>query len=767
MRLAPFSRRARAHLAVPLLAAAATLLPAPGGAQEAPETGDPWGLCPPVQMPLAVREPGAAAGEDGERTVLSADRARTDDRDTAVFEGNVQVERAGSRLQADTARYDKRRDTLEAEGEIVYQAPDVVFEAARATVNLGEDSGELEQTRFYYPEMHAFGEAESVQLESPERTRLEGATYSTCPPDKQDWRLKAGRIELDQGTNTGEAWNVTLAFKGLPFAYLPYMNFPLAGRKSGLLAPVYSNSERAGTELAIPYYWNIAPNRDATITPHYIQERGTGLQTEFRYLNWNSAGTITYDFLNDDRLFREELLAADGPVNGLDPDDNDRYFLTVNHTQQLTNRWSARLGFQEVSDRLYFEDFNSTLSSTSITHLERRLDLNYRNGGLGFLARAQDYQTLIEGAEPYRRLPQLYLTYTPPPRPWQVNYDLGAEYVTFEHTSRSPTGSRLDLAPSVSYPLEGAAWFLTPRVQLRHTQYQLDYDPAVAAPDTETDPSRTLPLYSLDGGLFFERDAHLGQTPLIQTLEPRLYYLYVPFEEQSGLPVFDTSDMTFSFAQLFRPNRFNGPDRVGDANQVSATLTTRFLHGDTGQQLAWGSIGQIAYFEDRRVNLRGDEAERSTSDLIGELGANPIPALSLSAAARWNPEEQTEEEWAARVRYAPSEGRELTAAYRLTQGGEVSNTDVLALWPVTPRWHVLGRWYYDRVEERSLDTVVGLEYESCCWSVLLAGRTRPFTNADGGIESDRTIHLMLQLKGLGNIGRGLDTIISEGILGYY
>lgn len=724
-----------------------------------------WDLCPPVETPAPVEDTGAAEGE-GERTVLSADEALSEEGQTAVFRGDVEVLRSGSRLRADTARYYKDRDTVEAEGNVTYQSEAAVFDAERARVDLGQNRGELEATSYYIPSVHAFGKAEKVEIRGEERTRLEGATYSTCPPEKPDWRLKAGRLELDQSTNTGEAYNVSLAFKGLPFLYVPYLNFPLQGRKSGLLPPTYGTSERAGAELAVPYYWNMAPNRDATITPRYIEKRGLGAQTEFRYLYRHSAGTINYDFMPNDKLYREDLLAADTLTDGLDPEDNYRYYLTAQHTQQLTNRWRANLAYGEVSDPLYFEDFKGTLNSTSITHLERRFDLNYRAGSLGFLARAQDYQTLVPGAEPYRRLPQLYLDYMPPQRPWRLNYDFTAEYVSFEHPSRSPTGSRLDVAPAVSFPAKGPAWFVNPRVELRHTEYDLTYDPETAAPDGQTTPNRTLPLYSLDAGLFFERDAHFGDTPLIQTLEPRLYYLYVPYQDQNNLPVFDTSELTFSFAQLFRANRFNGPDRIGDANQLSATLTSRFLHGRSGEQLGWGSIGQIAYFRDRRVTLDGTAVERPTSDIVGELGANPLKDLSMSASARWNPEEDKEEEWAARIRYVPDEGKELIAAYRLTRGGEVSNTDVFALWPVTPHWHVLGRWYYDRVEERSLETVVGVEYESCCWSVRVAGRSRPFTNVDGGTESDRTVYLTLQLKGLGNIGPGLDTMVRQGILGY-
>jgi len=754
-------RRGKFRVRLLLCGAAVSALSATAHSVRAAE--DPWALCPPSTMPAPLER--EAAPEADESTILNADRALSEGAEVAIFEGNVEILRSGRRLLADRARYDQAEDTVEASGNVSYQGEEAVFEAERAQINLGRDTGKLEGTRYHIFGAHAFGEAGLVQFEGDQRTRLEGATYSTCPPEKPDWQLRASRLNLDRGDNTGEAYHVTMAFKGVPFMYVPYMNFPLEGRKSGLLAPTYGNSDRAGAQLAVPYYWNIAPDRDATITPRFIEKRGTMAETEFRYLNRHSRGQIGYDFLQNDKLYREELRAADS-VDGINPDDNDRYYLTLNHRHQLSPRWSADLNYQEVSDNRYFEDFKGTLSSTSVTHLERRLDLNYRAGSVALTGRAQDFQPIVEGREPYQRLPQLLLSATPPQQPGQLNYDFNGEFVTFEHDTLSPTGSRLDLHPSLSYPLEGRAWFINPRAGLRYTEYDLEYAPSDGAPGGQTRPNRSVPTYSLDAGLFFEREIRLAGTPLIQTLEPRLYYLYVPYEAQDELPVFDTSEMTFSFTQLFRPNRFNGADRVGDANQLTTAVTTRFLHGRTGRELGHGSIGQITYFRDRRVTLDGPDNERTGSDIVGELAASPLPSLSLSASGRWNPEENFGEEWAARMRYAPDTRRELSAAYRLTHAGAVSNTDLLARWPLTRRWQVLGRWYYDRVEERSLETVVGLEYETCCWTVRLAGRSRPFINVDNEIESDRTYFLMLELKGLGNIGPGLDTMISEGILGY-
>ncbi|MGE0081445.1 MAG: LPS-assembly protein LptD [Thiohalomonadaceae bacterium] len=725
----PFPAKARLLLA---------LLTAWAGYAHAQQTLDPWRLCP--SPPEAPPLPPAAGG-----TRITADQAEAQGergRELSVFRGNVVAERDGRRIAADQLEYDTAADVVNAHGAVQVHAEGIRLEGARARLDLANDAGELEDASYFIPEAHAYGEARRIGFEGTEQAELRDATYTTCPPGREDWAMHARLIELDRASNTGEAYDVTLRLGGVPALYLPYINFPLEGRKTGLLAPSYASSERNGLDLSVPWYWNIAPNRDATLTPRVITERGAMLMTEYRHLTATSSSAVTVDYLPNDDLFG---------------DDRSQY--TVRHRQRLAPRWDLALNYNEVSDDQYLDDIDNTLASASATHLERRLDLTYGAPSWRFLGRIQDFQPLVAGSEPYQLRPQLVASGAGAMS--ALRYDFRTEYSQFVHDTRDPTGARFDLYPALSAPMEGDWWFLTPRLSLRHTQYLLED----AGGDNER--SRTLPLTSLDSGLFFERELSMFDHPLVQTLEPRLFYLHVPFEAQDDLPVFDTTPMTFSFAQLFRENRYTGPDRVADANQVTAALSSRFLSQTTGRELARAGIAQTWFFEDPRVTLPGETAiDRGYSDIAGELAASPIPFLEISATTRWDPELNDAQETAARLRYSPDQLHVVDAAYRVRENGRVMNRDVLVVWPITRNWHALGRWYYDLVAERTLESVVGIEYESCCWTVRLVGRDRPVLTAEGDLESDRSIHFTFELKGLASLGQPLESVIEEGLVGY-
>lgn len=720
-----------AFIIPPLVAALSLALPAPPAIGE--EEGR-WSLCPPPP-PRPSLPP-----EGDEATRVDAGEVVTEGENLSLFTGEVVVLREGKRLGADRAIYDKRSDTLEVIGNVEFHSGQVSFTSERATLNLAADTGTLDEASYFFPAAHAFGRADRIEYLGSERMILSRATYTTCPRGGEEWALRARSIELDRGENSGEARDVTLRVGGVPLLYLPYINFPLEGRKTGLLVPSYGSSERNGTDIRLPWYWNIAPQRDATLTPRLITARGPMMMSEFRYLNEAGDGILQADYLPHDKLFGDS-----------------RSYLRYRHDQWLTTRWHAALDYREVSDPRYLEEIENTLTSASERYLERRLDLAYQGVGWSLLGRLQDYQPLDSGSEPYQRLPQLVASGAF--RRDALQYDFSAEYVRFAHPTIFPRGSRLDLYQAVSVPREGAAWFITPRLAMRHTQYRLEGG-------AEGAPSRTLPLASLDAGLFFERDAALFGAPLLQTLEPRLYYLRVPFQDQGDLPLFDTAPMTFSFAQLFRENRFTGADRVNDANQLTAALTTRLVSGDEGRELLRASVGQIHYYSPRRVTLPGEAEERGArSDIAGELAARPIQPLEIAAVTRWDPMAEDARESSVRLRYRPDRRHIVDAAYRYHEAGATMNRDILVLWPLSQRWHFVGRWYYDLTDRRTLENVLGAEYQNCCWSVRVVGRDRPFLDERGTLKSNRSIYVTVELKGLANIGEGLESVIENGIVG--
>lgn len=708
---------------LPRLALLFALLPAVVAAAD-----ERWALCRPSDEVIPLPELGPVQDE---ALRVSADRVDAVGEGMSRFSGDVVLLRGGQRIEAREAIYDQRRDTLTLDGAVNLYTHDMALSGERALLNLGNDSGDLQGARYHFRNSHAFGSADSVVIRDPQYTELTGATYTTCDPDQVDWQLKARRIDLDEASNTGEARNVTLEFKGVPILYLPYINFPLQGRKTGLLPPTVGSSDKTGTDVAVPWYWNIAPNYDATLTPRQMTARGTQLQGEFRYLHPTNRGQLNLEALPGDKRYA----------------DTDRYAAAFRHSARPAPGWSNSIVYNHVSDVDYFNDLGNTQDAASTTHLERRFDLAYRGDGWDFLGRVQGYQAL-SGSEPYQRLPQLRLNAATPRRRNTLQYTLASELVHFAHADRVPTGSRADLTPAISLPLEGAAWFLTPRLALRHTQYLLQDQTGVA------EPSRTTPITSLDGGLFFERNLSLGKRPLLQTLEPRLYYLYVPYRAQDTLPRFDTSTYDFTFAQLFRDNRFSGADRQGDANQITLALTSRLLDSASGAELVRGSIGQIHYFEDRRVALSGSTAqERQSSDVVAELGARPLRGFDLAAATRWNPQDERGELLTGRVRYQPEADRLLSLDYRYRRDQSLRQTDLVGYWPLTRRWRVLGRWNYDLELERTLEAVGGLAWQDCCWGLHFVVRQRLDTVT---LDTNHSFMITLELKGLSSFGRRLE-----------
>lgn len=698
----------------------------------------PWALCPPI-APLVIPDLSVTPLQQG-TTQITADEAVAESKSRTLLRGNVVVQRDEVLLQGREAEYDRDLDRLLLRDDVVYHTGELSIEGDSAHMFLDRNSGEINNARFVFPDIHALGSADRMSFEDPEHAALEGVRYTTCPPEKQDWLLRARELNLDRENNTGEAYSVVLSFMHVPFLYSPYLNFPLEGRKTGLLPPTFGTSEENGTDISLPFYWNIAPNQDATITPRNITGRGGMLQTEYRFLTQRSAGQLSGDYLHDDKLFG----------------DDRSYFSTI-YSTDLGQGWNSALLYQRVSDDSYFDDLGGSQESSSQTHLERHLNLSYRNPYWNFLGRVQDYQALT-GAEPYRRLPQLSLDGQSPRRVNRPQMALESEAVRFQHDTLVPTGNRFDIKPSLSLPLEGAAWFLTPKLAWRYSQYQLQDNP------DGDNLVRSLPIGSLDGGLFFERKLSLGNTPYIQTLEPRLYYLNVPYRDQDAIPLFDSALSDFSFSQMFQDNRFTGVDRQGDAHQLTLALTSRFIEDASGRDRLSASIGQIHYFEDREVTLSptGSPDSESTSDLIGELSANPSRSLNLSVTEQWNPNEHVTERLTARLRYSPDKRRIFSLNYRFNRDNIQRQVDTVLLWPLARHWRILSRWNYDLENEKSLDTIGGFEYESCCWIARLVARADR-TSIDE--ELSHSIFVNLELKGLATLGKRLEDAVGRDILG--
>ena len=713
------------------------------GSAAAKDSDEMWGLCHSATPPAPTAS-GDILSPDQYPTYLNSDYGEGTLDELYTLIGHVSIKRGPQQMEADQAVYDSQTGTVNAEGNVRFQQGGLITQGTSARFNLDAGTGEVSAARYEFSQRHASGHAATIIHESAEITHLRHATYTTCNPNQLDWELRARTVTLNHSEAVGEAYNVSLRFKNVPFFYFPYINFPLNdARKTGLLPPILGYSNTAGFDIGVPIYWNIAPNRDATITPRLIEHRGLLAKGEFRYLTEASQGEIQAEYLPNDRKFGA-----------------DRGTLAYQHRTQFTPHWNTSLNANYISDDRYLADLGNSLASASTTYVERRLDLNYNGDYANFLTRLQGYQTLDPtlpaASRPYQRLPQLVLTAAPPPQPFAASYRLDSEYVRFERAD-SLTGTRLSVTPSLAWPLESQSYFFRPKIALNHTQYQLDNQTAA-----EADPARTAPLYSIDSGLFFERDATLGARTFLQTLEPRLYYLRVPYRDQTSLPLFDTSAFDFSVAQLFQENRFSGSDRLGDANQVSVAVTSRLIDQTSGREWLSGSLGEIFYMADRRVTLSGPPETRNASDIVAEAATRLSERWSTTLNLQWNPDIDKVDQGAFQFRYHADERRLFNAGYRFLRD-QLTQTDLSFLWLLDPRWQLLGRWNYSLRDHHALETLAGIQYESCCW--IFRATSRRYVSDVAG-DNNRSLYLQLELKGLANIGQSAEAVLERGILGY-
>lgn len=711
-----------------------------------PDT-DRWTQCPPQTGQVV---PAVTAQTTADESIeLNANSAESPDGDTYHLQGNAVIRYGQQELQADSIMYKRSTQDIEARGGIQLSAPGVVINAATARLQIKAKRGILHEVDFSLPDQHARGRAAELALDGIENLHLEKVSYTTCPERDQDWILSAREVDLERRDGIGNARDAKLEFKGVPLLYSPYLSFPIdERRKSGLLIPKFGQTEETGTDISLPYYWNIAPDRDATLVPRFMSNRGLMLGGEFRYLNRRSNGEISAQYLPSDNQFGDE----------------DRNLLSLQHNGNPVPRLETYIRASNASDRRYFEDFGNDLVNTSQTQLERTAAATWHGNWWNAGFRLQSFQTLdpaVTSAErPYKQLPQVTLSAAPDKSVLGMQFSIDTELNYFDHSDSSITeGSRLDIQPRISMPITTAAWYITPSASLRHTRYKLED----AATGTEDEPDRTTPVGTLDAGMFFERTTRWSKSELLQTLEPRLFYLYVPEKNQSEIPVFDTGDYDFNFWALFRENRFSGPDRMGDANQLAVALTTRILNPVNGRQLFSASLGELFFFQDREVTLPGEAPETDDSSaLIGELTLAPWKRWNASAGLQWDPHEARADRQHYHLQYRVGPRQLINLGYRYRRN-VLEQADFSFLWPIHRSWHMVGRWYYSLDGDEPIEILGGLGYESCCWSARLVGRS--YINSD---EDDRNnaVFMQLELKGLGRLGSKIDNVLERGILGY-
>ena len=717
--------------------------------------------------------------------------------------GGVRLERADQVMRADDVTYNSDSTAYDARGNVRYQEAGMLVSADRMTGTTTPNQGDADHVRYQLLQSRGNGVADHAKVMDPQHGRFTLATYSTCDVGNHQWEFRAKTMNLNKETGVGTARSATMRYKNVPFMYLPYFTFPLDDRrKSGFLYPTFGSSSHSGTFLNLPYYLNLAPNYDATITPGYYSDRGAMLGGEFRYLLPRSNGTFDFQYMPHDK-------GPDDDISGTSDRDGStqRWLLQIANSTTIAKGWTLSANINRASDNQYFRDFSNDLYSSATGLLTSSAYVHtggkYWSAAIG----ADDYQNVDAGlpnyVEPYRRWPRATFNLDTPLNSW-LDAGVDTEAVAFRKSDPAPIspgfpgqvdGNRLDIAPFLAADFSGASWFVRPRVEYRYTAYRLDSD-YQHFNYAEQSPSRSLPIGSVDAGLIFDKQTSLFGNTYTQTLEPRLYYLYVPYRNQTNLPTFDTNEMSFDFWQLFTTNRFSGADRQMDANNLTAALTTRLLD-DNGVERLSASVGQIKYFSDQKVQMPGVlPTDFSRSDYIAQLGIQFNDKWRLNSSYQWNPNKKPSP-YLNEDGQAFQQGRDTDLAtiqlQRRIKGDGILNFsyryrrnvmeqfDTSVVFPVSDRWRALARWVYARRDilpttvtgvgtfntftfsHRTLEAAAGVEYDSCCVAIRILGRhyvhdyTRSTANA---------IMFEVEFKGIGSLNPQSGQYLRRAILGY-
>lgn len=711
-------------------------------------------LCTPQDDIIKHIKPRAFPLESIENTEISADYTQTTRDGETSLDGNIVIEKHLLRVTADHADYSKQQDLLRVSGNVHIDTQTMSLNANAGTVNMADTNrqGDFTDITFLVSRSNMKGRAESIHAGGDKLSVLKNASITSCSFLDPDWLISAEEIRLDHSDEYGSADDVVIRFKDVPFMYTPYMEFPISDkRRSGLLFPEFGTSSSRGIELAVPWYWNIAPNQDAVFTPRYMERRGFELGAKYRYLTKSSDGELMGAYLPEDDLTGEERYQV-------------RY---LQHTRILPNLLFD-VDLQDISDADYFNDFSNSLTSTSQTHLNRNATLRYDINNWNMKAMVQNIKTIDPSTplsdRPYERLPQLALNGETGIRNGPLQFTLDTEYVDFTHEDDAKvTGQRFIMRPGFRLPLSGTAWFVDTAVKFSHTQYDTGTNTGTSL-DIE---NRNLPMTSIDAGLYFERSLANG---FQQTLEPRLYYLNVPYENQDDIPLFDTSIPDFSVAQLFRDNRFVGGDRVGDANQVTLALTSRFLNPSTGNEFLRASIGQIFYFEDRKVTLLGGPPEtENQSDIIAELSTS-WNHWQTDIDLQWDVIHHNLSKENYFLHYKSDARHLYNIGYRKRLNDDIldiEQIDTSFVYAINREYSAIVRYNYSLKDRKNIDGIAGISYDSCCWAIQLLAQSRLQNSTTSTGAYENSILVQFVFKGLGSLsGSEARTTLEQSIYGY-
>ncbi|MFT7132654.1 MAG: LPS-assembly protein [Cyclobacteriaceae bacterium] len=766
-------------------------------------------------------EPTSSTLPDSTQISASAEAAVHLFGQSSTLQGDVVITRGNTRINSPFVAIDDESKVARIEGPLIIRRPGFVMTGERATSNLIDSTGAVEQATFLLHQAKLRGSAASITQGVDEVIHITEGEMTRCDPGTNTWAIKGQDFALDAAAGYGTARDVTLTVKDVPVLYLPWFRFPInEARQSGFLLASIGSDSTGGTDISVPYYLNLAPNFDATYQLRSLSKRGLIHDGQLRHLSQSTVNEVNLGYLAADDSFdsRRFIDLSNGNTN-TDFEAQKRWYLDLRHQGGWDSRWQTNINYSAVSDFDYLQDIGGNIGTATnseiITPIEQGL-ANRRSAALDRIGQVtyhgdqwrasavvREFQNLdATDSEQYAVLPSLDLSHAFNFKGVVLNSKLA--FARYDKDtlpeSQTPdlaaiTGDRAIVATTLSYPVLRRWGFFTPAVELMHRQYHLDYQVNAIGANADSGQDLTTAVFNIDTGLYFDRAMQLGGSSLRQTLEPRAFYLYSDEKFQDNLPLFDVSTITPGFGQLFRNNRFTGADRIADANQLSLGLTTRLLEPKTGRQLLSASIGQIQYFADRRVNLvatRPVDITTRRSPLFTEASLSPSDDIRFRAALEWEPRNNTLNRAHVSLKYSSQARRIINVGYSYTNpdierrpGVAQTESNVSAIWPVTGHWSGIGLWNFDLDKHQTLETLVGVEFNDCCWKSRLVLRrfTRPLqtgpllvndpSNATGLAtvdtltrKPDTGVFFEVQFKGLATLGRQLDALLDETIPGY-
>ncbi|MEQ1637395.1 MAG: LPS assembly protein LptD [Methylococcales bacterium] len=744
---------------------------------------DPWAACAtnlktPNPYDTIVSNP---ALRDTAAMHVESDYSEIFDKVVTSFSGNVEIERADQSMLADKASYNSLSETMDAQGHVYYREDEISMFSDSVLLNLKNDEAHLRDALFISPRSAVRGSAKVVYQENKDFSHYKDVSYTSCPPGNQDWVIHAERFKMNKATGKAAAKNAWLEFKSVPVLYTPFISFPLDNRRmTGFLSPRPHFSGQNGIDISLPFYWNIAPNYDMTFRPRYLAKRGLMLGADMRYMNQMSNNELSFDVLTYDTK----------------RNDQTRYQASFRNQTLLSPHMNTNINLNYVSDKKYISELGNALSFTDIRHVRSFADLNYNREGVNFLTRIDNYQTIDQSIpnyqKPYRKLPQVQLNLNHSFEKAPVDVGLENDFTVFQHNT-NVDGERLVVKPWVSAPIKKESGFIIPKASLLHTDYFLNKQ----LDNKQSNINRNLPILSLDSGLFAEGGLDLFGTKLTHTLEPRLFYLYIPKSSQDDQPIFDTAPYDTNFDSLFRENRFSGVDRVQNANQLTVALTSRFLDADSGRERFKLSVGDIVYFQDRQAQafqLSKDSglttlaAETNRfSNIVTEVSGQLTDNFSVSSGFQWDPYASRAVRKQIDLHYRNKWGHIVNLGYHQRKGvlaqsssdDIIRQSDVSFRLPLLDNWFAIGRWQYSFLYNKTAESFLGLEKENCCWRFRIIGRHyinglslattgQPFgTSSTSAIgDTQTTVMFQIELKSLSAFGNDVDAFLRQSIFGY-